>query len=67
MSDPPTDRDITDGADSESPPATPRWVYALGVIALILVAAFVTSHLAGGGFRQHGQPPTVAEPAVQRP
>ena len=45
------DADVRRG--DESPPATPRWVYAFGIIAIILVLAFIISHLAGGGFRGH--------------
>ena len=44
------------GRDNESPPATPRWVYAFGIIAIVLVLAFLVSHLAGGGFRGHSMP-----------
>jgi hypothetical protein len=44
------------GGDGESPPATPRWVYAFGIIAVVLVLAFVVSHLVGGGFRGHSMP-----------
>jgi hypothetical protein len=33
--------------------ATPRWVKVFGVIALIVLAAFVILHLAGGGPRGH--------------
>lgn len=34
--------------------ATPRWVAAFGVVAVVLVVLFVVLHLAGGGFRGHG-------------
>ena len=40
----------------ESPPPTPRWVYAFGIIAIIVVVAFIGSHLLGGGFRGHAMP-----------
>jgi hypothetical protein len=33
--------------------ATPRWVKVFGVIALIVLVAFVMLHLAGGGPRGH--------------
>lgn len=39
---------------SDSPPPAPRWVKVMGAIALLLVIAFVVSHLLGGGFRGHG-------------
>ena len=32
---------------------TPRWVKAFGIVALVLVLAFVVLHLAGGGFGHH--------------
>lgn len=35
---------------------TPRWVYAFGIVALLLVLLFAALHLAGGGFRPHGAP-----------
>lgn len=38
---------------SGSPPSTPRWVKVLAIIVLVLVAAFVILHLAGGGFGSH--------------
>lgn len=43
----------SDASPSGSPPPTPRWVKAFGVIALVLVLLFVILHLAGGGFRSH--------------
>ena len=39
--------------DDESPPPTPGWVLAFGIIAIVLIVAFLVSHLAGGGFRGH--------------
>jgi hypothetical protein len=33
--------------DRESPPSTPRWVKALGIIAIVLILAFVGLHLSG--------------------
>ena len=48
---PPTeDHNSTAGG---SPPPTPRWVKAFGLVALALVLLFVIKHLAGGGFRSH--------------
>jgi hypothetical protein len=32
---------------------TPRWVKVFGVIAIIVLVAFVLLHLAGGGPRGH--------------
>ncbi len=37
----------------ELPPSAPRWVKALGFIALGLVALVVVLHLAGIGFGPH--------------
>lgn len=42
--------------DDESAPPAPRWVYAFGIIAIVLILAFIISHLAGGGFRSHTMP-----------
>jgi hypothetical protein len=64
MTHPPSSRDPNRGGDGptgpgrdeESPPATPRWVYAFGIIAIVLVLAFIVSHLLGGGFRGHSMP-----------
>jgi hypothetical protein len=33
--------------DRESPPGTPRWVKALGIIAIVLILAFAGLHLTG--------------------
>jgi hypothetical protein len=33
--------------DRESPPRTPRWVKAFGIISLVLVLLFVGLHLTG--------------------
>ena len=33
--------------DRESPPGTPRWVKTFGIIALVLILAFVGLHLTG--------------------
>lgn len=32
----------------------PRWVIVFGIVAAVLVVAFIVLHLAGGGFRGHG-------------
>lgn len=49
---PETDEDTDDassrGADRGSPPATPRWVIVLGIIAVALVVVFVVAMLLGG-------------------
>ena len=37
----------------KSDESTPRWVYAFGIIALILVLAFVVLHLTGHGLGDH--------------
>jgi hypothetical protein len=36
-------------ADRESPPSTPGWVKAFGIIAVVLVLLFVGMHLTGNG------------------
>jgi hypothetical protein len=48
-----SDEDTDAGRGDESPPATPRWVFAFGIIAIVLILAFLVSHLSGGGFRSH--------------
>lgn len=35
--------------------STPRWVKAFGIIAIVLVLAFVILHLTGHGFGMHGR------------
>ena len=41
---------------SNAQPGTPQWVKVFGIIAIILVVAFVILHLMGGGFGQtHGR------------
>lgn len=42
--------------DPGSPPSTPRWVYAFGIIAIILVLLIVIRHVIGGGFQSHMGP-----------
>lgn len=49
---PPTEETGSD-THGGSPPPTPRWVKAFGLVALALVLLFVIKHLAGGGFRGH--------------
>jgi len=37
--------------------STPRWVYAVGIVVILLALGFVAMHLAGGGVPvQHGPP-----------
>ena len=54
--DPRAERDPRDPAphDADEEQGTPRWVYAFGTVAVVLVLLFVGMHLAGGGFRGHG-------------
>jgi hypothetical protein len=35
--------------DRESPPSTPRWVKAFGIIAVVLLLLFAGLHLTGNG------------------
>ncbi|MFI5489160.1 hypothetical protein [Micromonospora echinaurantiaca] len=39
--------DDRSGRDPEAPPAVPGWVKLFGLVALVLVAAFVILHLTG--------------------
>lgn len=32
---------------------TPRWVYAVGILLILLALGFVAMHLAGGGIPTH--------------
>ena len=41
-----------DGA--AEPEKAPRWVKVFGIVAAILVAAFLAVHIAGGGLGHHG-------------
>lgn len=47
----PDDRDPPDTPDGDV--GTPRWVKAFGIVAVLLLLAFVAWHLAGGGFGRH--------------
>lgn len=54
MADLPPDLDTTPddpavGRDRSSAPGTPRWVLVLGVIAIVLIVAFVVQAVIGGG------------------
>jgi hypothetical protein len=53
MADPSYHPDSSDDArarfDRDSPPSTPRWVKAFGIIGLVLVLLFVIMHLTGRG------------------
>ena len=42
-------------AEHESPPATPRWVKALGVVLVVLFLTFIALHLTGHA-PTHGMP-----------
>jgi hypothetical protein len=42
------------GDIGDDDPGTPRWVYVLGIIAIVLVLLFVIMHLTVGGFGGHG-------------
>lgn len=41
------------GSEVPGDNATPRWVKVFGVVAIIVLVAFVILHLAGGGPRSH--------------
>ena len=41
------------GSSASTPPSTPRWVKAFGIIAIVLVLLFVVLHLTGGGLGGH--------------
>jgi len=43
-------------SDPEAVAPTPRWVKVFGVIAIIVLVAFVILHLAGGGPGLHLEP-----------
>jgi hypothetical protein len=34
----------------------PAWVYAVGIVVILLVLVFVAMHFAGGGIPIHGPP-----------
>jgi hypothetical protein len=38
----------------KEPPLAPRWVLVLGVMAIVLVVAFLAVHLGGGMPMNHG-------------
>ena len=44
------DRSAAGATDS----GMPRWVKVFGLVALVLVVAFLVMHLAGGGLGHHG-------------
>lgn len=39
--------------DTEGEARTPRWVYVVGIILILVALAFVAMHLAGGGIPSH--------------
>jgi hypothetical protein len=45
--------DIGRALDRGSATSTPRWVYAFGIIAIVLSALFMIHHLGSGGFGRH--------------
>jgi hypothetical protein len=45
---------LNPGAGFDAP--TPRWVRVFGIIAIIVLVAFVVLHLAGGGPGRHMAP-----------
>jgi hypothetical protein len=45
-----------DAAGRGSPPGMPRWVRVFGIIAIVLIVAFIIRHLTGGGFHGHISP-----------
>ena len=52
-----TDRAPAGGDPPHDPPtATPRWVIAFAVAAVVALVLFAALHLAGGGFRGHAGP-----------
>ncbi|MDX6345805.1 MAG: hypothetical protein QOF84_595 [Streptomyces sp.] len=56
MTDLPSSPDTSSAAGGPgrgSAPSTPRWVKVSGIIAGVLVLAFVVMHLAGGGMDGH--------------
>ena len=53
MAEPPPYTDSDGGDDGKPAAGSPRWVKALGVIALVLVLMFVILHLTYGGFGGH--------------
>ena len=52
--------------DHGSTTSTPRWVKALGIIALVMVLLFIILHLTFGGLGGHRTPSRVPERGVQR-
>ncbi len=50
--------------DRESPPGTPRWVKAFGVIAIVLLLLFAGLHLTSNA-PMHGMPSGGTEHGVQ--
>jgi len=49
-----TGDDTSVGLGRGSTTSTPRWVYVLGIIVVVLVLLFVILHLTGGGLGGHG-------------
>lgn len=60
---PSPERDLR--SESQPPPAMPRWVLVLGLIAVLLVLLYAGLHLSGNspmGPGGHSAPSSVAEP-----
>ena len=54
MSDPMSPLDPTAVPGGAAPPPAPRWVKVAGVVALLLLLAFVVRHVIAGGIGNHG-------------
>lgn len=55
------------GIDRESTTGAPRWVYVFGIIALVVVLAFVILMLVGGGSHGPGRHTSSADPGGHTP
>jgi hypothetical protein len=54
---------MTEPRDLNLPPPAPTWVKVCGALFAAFVVVFVGMHLAGQGFRHHGQPAAQGTPA----
>lgn len=71
--DPPTEHRYPNGSDHravepdrESPPGTPRWVKAFGIIAIVLLLLLAGLHLTGNA-PMHGMSSSGTEHGVEAP
>ncbi len=68
---PDSSTDGDEGPDQGSPPKTPRWVKAFGVIVIVLVLLFVALHISGnspfGGPGGHTPPSRTTGQGAQQP